>query len=218
MRPSTELKKLCIDDWTAASSHDFCQELAKGTLPLEKMKVYLVQDYTFIDNFVKLAASAIHHAPTLADRLPLAAFLGIIAGPENTYFQRSFDTLGITTEERINPQLLEPCANFQMLMAKAAQSGQYAHMIAVLCVAEWTYLSWADNFKSLAKDLPFYFQEWIDLHSGDYFESVVEHLRSQLDTAYTSASHTEKESIQQYFQEAVRLEKQFFDSCYQTVK
>jgi len=214
MRPSTKLKDLCIDDWKAASSHDFCKELAQGTLPLEKMKVYLVQDYTFIDNFVKLAASAIHHAPSLTDRLPLTAFLGIIAGPENTYFQRSFDALEIKVEDHVDPKLSAPCANFQMLMAKATESGKYANMIAVLCVAEWTYLTWADNFKALAKDLPFYFQEWIDLHCGDYFESVVEHLRSQLDTTYASASQTEKESIKRYFQEAVSLEKQFFDSCY----
>ena len=213
MRPSTALKEMAIDDWKAATNHAFCEELARGTLPLEKMKVYLIQDYTFIDNFIRLAASAIHHAPTLPDRLPLAAFLGIIAGPENTYFQRSFDALNIETKETVDPELLAPCANFQALMLEAAQSGVYANMVAVLCVAEWVYLSWAENYKALANELPFYFQEWIDLHEGEYFESVVEHLRSQLDTAYASATDSEKESIKNYFQQAVSLEKQFFDVC-----
>ena len=220
MRPSEQLKQTCIDDWSAATNHHFCIELADGSLPLEKMRVYLAQDYTFIDNFVRLAASAIHHASALPDRLPLAHFLGIIAGPENTYFQRSFDMLEVAQSERVTPELLKPTRNFQALMLKAANSGEYGNMIAVLCVAEWVYLSWAQpvfertDYAELIKTLPFYFGEWVALHSGEYFESVVEHLRTQLDTAFNDADATQQAMMQDYFEQAVLLEKQFFDACY----
>jgi len=40
------------NDWDAATDHPFCKELADGTLPLDKMRWYLVQDYKFIDEFV----------------------------------------------------------------------------------------------------------------------------------------------------------------------
>ncbi|WP_025564622.1 TenA family protein [Psychromonas sp. SP041] len=215
MRPSEQLKQTCIDDWLKAINHSFCIELADGSLPLEKMRVYLAQDYTFIDNFVRLAASAIHHAPTLPDRLPLAHFLGIIAGPENTYFQRSFDMLSVPESERTAPQLLKSTNNFQALMLKAANSGEYGNMIAVLCVAEWVYLSWARPFVDSVEGLPFYFGEWITLHSGEYFESVIEHLRSQLDTVFNNAEPAKQKVMQDYFNQAVLLEKQFFDACYQ---
>ncbi len=42
------------------------------------MRRSVVEDHFFM----RLAALAIHHAPTLADRLSLAAFLEVIAGPE----------------------------------------------------------------------------------------------------------------------------------------
>ncbi len=215
MRPSEKLKQMCIENWQASTTHSFCTELANGSLPLEKMRVYLAQDYTFIDNFVRLAASAIHHAPSLPDRLPLAHFLGIIAGPENTYFQRSFEILDVPQFDRENPVLLPPTKDFQALMLKAANSGEYANMVAVLCVAEWVYLSWAQPVIKSAESLPFYFGEWISLHSGEYFESVIEHLRTQLDTAFDNANTTQKETITEYFNQAVKLEKQFFDACYQ---
>ncbi|MDN2664950.1 TenA family protein [Psychromonas sp. 14N.309.X.WAT.B.A12] len=215
MRPSEQLKQSCIENWSAATAHPFCIELADGSLPLEKMRVYLAQDYTFIDNFVRLAASAIHHAPALPDRLPLAHFLGIIAGPENTYFQRSFDMLEVAQSERVSPLLLQPTNDFQALMLKAANSGEYGNMVAVLCVAEWVYLSWAEPVVAAVESLPFYFGEWITLHAGEYFESVVEHLRSQLDTAYNKADASQQETIKEYFQQAVLLEKQFFDACYE---
>lgn len=214
MRASEQLKQMCMDDWLSATNHPFCMELAAGSLPLEKMRVYLAQDYTFIDNFVRLAASAIHHAPSLPDRLPLAYFLGNIAGPENTYFQRSFDMLEVAQSQRVSPQLLKPTSDFQALMLKAANSGYYGNMVAVLCVAEWVYLSWAEPTVDRVESLPFYFGEWITLHSGDYFASVVEHLRSQLDNAFNQADVSQQQTMQQYFQQAVLLEKQFFDACY----
>ena len=218
MRPSEQLKQTCIDDWLKATNHPFCIELADGSLALDKMRVYLAQDYTFIDNFVRLAASAIHHAPSLPDRLPLAHFLGIIAGPENTYFQRSFDMLSVPESERTAPQLLTPTSDFQALMLKAANSGEYGNMVAVLCVAEWVYLSWAKPFSEPVESvdaLPFYFGEWITLHSGEYFESVIEHLRTQLDTVFNNAQPAKQQVMQDYFKQAVLLEKQFFDACYQ---
>jgi len=221
MRPSEQLKQTCIDDWLKATNHPFCIELADGSLALDKMRVYLAQDYTFIDNFVRLAASAIHHAPSLPDRLPLAHFLGNIAGPENTYFQRSFDILSVADSKRTAPKLLTPTSDFQALMLKAANSGEYGNMVAVLCVAEWVYLSWAQpvfertDYAKLIKTLPFYFGEWVNLHSGEYFESVVDHLRTQLDIAFNNADVQQQQTMQDYFQQAVLLEKQFFDACYQ---
>ena len=215
MRPSTQLKQENIEDWNSATNHPFTTELANNSLSLDKMRLYLAQDYTFIDNFVRLASCAVYHAPSLPDRLPLAHFLGIIAGPENTYFQRSFDMLNVPLSQRENPTLLKPCSDFQALMLKAAKSGEYGNMLAVLCVAEWIYLSWAQPFINTVDSLPFYFSEWISLHCGEYFESVVEHLRTQLDTAFNEADAKKQETIKDYFKQAVLLEKQFFDACYQ---
>ena len=213
-RPSEILRDASLEDWHHATRHPFCAELADGSLPPAKMRKYLAQDYQFIDNFFRLAASAIHHAPSLTDRLPLAQFMGVLAGPENTYFQRSFDALDVEEDESVNPELELPTRAFQDLMLKASQTGDYGAMIAVLCVAEWSYLEWATPFNPPKEDLPFYFSEWIDLHAGEYFESVVAHLRGQLDTAFDEANEVGRAVIGEYFSEAVRLERAFFDMAY----
>jgi thiaminase/transcriptional activator TenA len=117
-------------------------------------------------------------------------------------------------KDRVSPDLLPSTVAFQSLMLEAANSGFYGSMIAVLCVAEWSYLTWATPFAPTPVALPFYFGEWITLHSGDYFESVVEHLRVQLDTAYDLGNDDQKKSISHYFKKAVSLEKSFFDAAY----
>jgi len=213
-RPSEILRMRSAEDWDAATRHPFCAELAAGILPKAKMAWYLAQDYSFIDGFVRLAASAIAHAPTLADRIPLAQFLAVITGPENTYFQRSFDALGVAERDRTAPDLAPPARGFQALMAEAAASGEYARMIAVLTVAEWSYLTWATPFAPPRADLPFYFAEWIDLHAGPGFEGVVAYLREQLDRAYLAQDAEGRGRAAGDFARAVALERAFFDAAY----
>lgn len=213
MRPTDQLRRSVQQDWDAATNHKFCQELADGSLPLEKMRWYLVQDYKFLDQFVRLLATAIAHAPTLADGVPAAQFLGLVTSTENTYFLRSFKALGISEEEQNVPAALETHA-FQSLMSEARRSGQYEQMLAVLVVAEWSYLTWANHYKEYGPDLPFWFSEWIDLHSGAGFENVVSYLRDQLDTIWSELSETQQAAATDMFRRAVGCECAFFDAAY----
>lgn len=210
MTPTQHLKAQVAADWSAATTHAFTNALAAGTIDREIMAGYLQQDYLFIDEFVRLLASAIAHAPTLADSVPAAQFLAVITGPENTYFLRSFEALGI---EPTAPPAPETEA-FQALMRRARVSGRYEQMIAVLVVAEWIYLDWATPHEQRADDLPFWLGEWITLHSGPGFVGVVAYLRGQLDTLWPQLDSTARSAMQDTFAEAVRLERAFFDAAW----
>jgi len=214
MRPTDHLKSICADNWQAASGHPFCDALADGSLDLDKMRNYLVQDYQFVDGFVRLLASMIAHAPTLADSVPAAQFLAVITGAENTYFLRSFDALGISDDQWQNADLGAPTKGFQALMAQAAASGNYAQMLAVLVVAEWVYLTWATPKNPPATALPFYFAEWVTLHAGAGFEAVVEYLRSQLDQVWDQLDTAAQKDVEETFCKAVQLERDFFDRAW----
>lgn len=215
MSASNELISLCAEDWHAATTHPFCRELASGVLPQWKMARYLVQDYTFIDGFVRLAASAIAHAPSLKDSVPLAQFLAVITGPENTYFLRSFKALGVSEPDRADTTLWAVTSDFQALMKEAATSGDYAKMMAVLVVAEGVYLTWATPVNPPKDGLPFYFAEWITLHAGPGFEGVVEYLRGQLDGLWAGLDVEGRAEVERVFRRAVLLERRFFDAAYE---
>lgn len=213
MRPTEILRNKAGEDWTAATDHAFTRALADGSLPLEKMRWYLAQDYQFIDGFVRLLASAIAHAPSLADSVPAAQFLAVITGPENTYFLRCFEALGMDEAARNPPPAPETQA-FQALMAEAAASGSYEKMLAVLVVAEWVYLSWASPVNPPREDLPFWFAEWITLHAGEGFEGVVGYLRSQLDAQWEALDENARTEAESLFLRAVKLERAFWDAAW----
>ena len=136
-----------------------------------------------------------------------------MTGPENTYFERCFAALGVGEAERAETPDAEATAGFKALMRDAAASGSYARMLAVLTVAEWSYLAWADRVKD-RRPADFWHAEWIDLHTGAYFESVVGWLRGQLDTVGPALPAAERDQVACDFARAVALEKAFFDHAW----
>ncbi|WP_299409812.1 TenA family protein [uncultured Roseobacter sp.] len=210
MSATDTLQSLASDDWHAATTHAFTNALVDGTLDRDKMAGYLQQDYLFVEGFLRLVASAVAHAPSLADAVPGAQFLGLICGPENTYFLRALEALDV-------PQANEVAAEtraFQDLMDAARRSGRYEIMLSVLVVAEWIYLDWATPFEDKAEDLPFWLGEWITLHSGEGFAGVVAYLRGQLDAVWLGLDEDARADVQATFTKAVALERAFFDASW----
>lgn len=208
------LRERAEPDWTAATTHRFTRELVAGTIDARVMARYLVQDYAFLDRFVALLGAAIHAAPELPSRLPLARFLGMIAGEENTYFVRAFDALGVPRALREAPPLSAPARGFQALMAEAAAGGRYADALAVLVVAEWVYLAWARPARE-GRTGPFWCAEWVDLHANPQFEGFVGWLRGELDREGAALDAAGRARVLDLFRRAAALERAFFDSAYE---
>lgn len=210
MSVTDTLRSLAADDWHAATTHAFINALADGTLDRDKMAGYLQQDYLFVEGFVRLLASAVAHAPSLPDAVPGAQFLGLICGPENTYFLRALKALDVPQANEAAPETHA----FQALMDDARRSGRYEIMLSVLVVAEWVYLDWATPFEDKADDLPFWLGEWITLHTGAGFESVVAYLRAQLDAVWLGLDDAARAEVQATFTKAVAFERAFFDAAW----
>ena len=256
MRYTDELRIKAGKQWDRVINHRFTKELATaggsgggGRIATKNetnhfkhciMKNYLIQDHRFFDSFVILLASIITKLSCLNDRIAGCQFLGVITGSENTYFERSFATLGITKEERseeITPNS-KTTTKFCSLMKEVALSGNLEEMLAVIVVCEWSYLSWADillnedfhieNCRINRDDFLTY--EWIQLHSGFEFEYVVQYLRELLDREGTklkaevlengnkstlgALSQIRLNACEKRFLQTIQLEEDFFDHLY----
>jgi thiaminase/transcriptional activator TenA len=213
-RPTEWLREAAEPDWSAATGHPFTRACNAGEVPEAVMRRYLVQDYQFIGAFTALLGRAIHTAPDLASRLPLGRFMGLLCSEENTYFVRAFDALGVPAALRRDPPLSEAARGFRALMERAADSPHHADQLAVLCVAEWVYLSWARPARDTRPAEPFWCAEWVDLHASPYFEGFVEGLRAALDREVIALDAPGRARVRALFVEAARLERAFFDSAY----
>jgi len=200
--------------WDSIVNHPFTTELGAGTIPEAAMRKYCIQDHRFLDAFVVLLSSMVAHAPSLADRIPGCQFLALITGKENTYFERTLDALGVTAEQRASvPD--EPCTTaFKTLMRDAAASGSLVEMLSVLVVCEWSYQSWGERVLATSAAEPWWCQEWVALHSGDYFGSVVSYLRELLDREAAKMNDAELAGAKARFMQTVEVENAFFEMAF----
>ncbi|CAJ1449020.1 unnamed protein product [Effrenium voratum] len=210
---SEELRDAAGAQWSRITQHRFTRELAAGTLDLQVMRRYLIQDHRFLDALVVLLASMVASLRSLEDRIPACQFLGSLTGPENTYFERCFQALSCTPEVRSEVPDAECTQNFDKLMREVAK-GSLGEMLAVLTVCEWSYLCWAQNVAADAARENFVFYEWIDLHAGDAFAEVVQYLRQLLDREGELMEPAGREVCRRRFLQAVQLEEDFFDALY----
>jgi thiaminase/transcriptional activator TenA len=213
-------RELHAELWSRVTNHRLIDELLDDTITRRALSRYLSQDHRFLDAFVVLLSSAISHARTLRDRIPGCQFLALITGRENTYFERSLDALGADAASAISDPDGDATVGFSDLMREVARSGDLASMLSVLVVAEWSYQTWGERaLVALRDDMPFYCREWVLLHSGEYFGSVVDYLKRMLDDeAVRLMASSDDDAIGRAafaFERALRLELDFFEQAYE---
>lgn len=197
--------------WTAVVTHPFAASITGGLTSEEDMRRYLVQDFQFVDAFTALLGAAVASADSFESRVPFGRFLGETATTEEkTYFHRALAALGASEADLTAPALEPVTVDFRALMDEARRSLDYPVILAVLCVAEWSYLGWA----SLAEGPPpdnFVHREWVELHEGPAFRAWVAFLRGELDRLGPALDARERARVLDVFRRAVRLEQRFFD-------
>ena len=62
-----KLKKSSISTWKKYTEHSFVKELGDGTLSSSVFKEYLIQDYIFLQRFIKILALSAYKAKTIED-------------------------------------------------------------------------------------------------------------------------------------------------------
>ena len=151
--------------WSEATGHRITRELADGIPRRYGHAAVPVQDYSFLDPFVRLVANAIVKAPSLADRIPLGRFLGAVSGEENTYFHRAFDALSVPEVDRTRPTVRPTTRAFHDVMANAIIADGYEEALAPLVVFEWLYNEWATAVADRQPET-FLHREWIAVHAN----------------------------------------------------
>ncbi|MEV1292422.1 TenA family protein [Pseudonocardia sp. NPDC049635] len=206
---SGQLRESNATVWDAAVGHRFVDELWAGTVDRAVLRRYLEQDFQFVDSFVALMGAAVANADRPGPRVRLARQLGLVAGPENDYFERSLGELNGTS----TPVRAAPTVGFVELMDSARDEG-YPETLAVLVAAEWLYLDWATRPGTPAPDDAIC-REWIELHRGVEFEEWVAFLRAELDRAAETLDPQRRDRVAGLFVRAVDLELAFFDAAYE---
>ena len=199
----------------AILDHPFVTGVGDGTLPVEKFKYYITQDYAYLIDYSRALALASARAPGLDDMAWFAGLLDETLNVEMALHRSYCEEFGISAQELEATVASPTTVAYTSFLLKTAHQGSFGELVASLLPCQWGYWEIGDHLakRGLPQDAPLY-AKWIEMYTSDEFTALAHHGREMADRIGDDAGPTELAAMGQAYIISVRLEHQFWDMAY----
>ena len=206
---SEQLRREAEPIWDRVFSHPFLREIKDGTLPLEKFRYYLGQDYLYLEGFARTVAMTLAKAP---DSQTLEELSHRVLTPiERPLHHQLLTAAGVTVEEIHRDGRSPTNTAYVNHMLQTASLNGLGPTAAALLPCPWTYHLLKDKLG--ASEHPLYSQ-WTAFYVAGFLENSVSAWRSFVDRIAENASPQELEAMRAAFLTSSRYEFLFWEMAY----
>ena len=206
---SEELRRDLDSVWERIFTHPFLKEVQAGTLPLEKFRYYVIQDYHYLEGFGRTVSIALSKGP---DTETLRKLVRRVTTPiERPLHARMFELLEIEQEEvdRVGPSPTNLA--YVNHMITTAASGGVGEAAAALLPCPWSYHELGNRLS--LPDHPVY-NAWVEAYHSGILEESTAAWRDLVDTFAEEGGPTVRESMRRAFLTSSRYEYLFWTMAY----
>ncbi|MEM3834636.1 thiaminase II [Pyrobaculum sp.] len=206
-----ELRRRVDQIWQRIFAHPFVVELYAGSLPMEKFKYYLLQDYNYLVNFAKALSLAAARAPGV-DLMKTALELayGTVTG-EMANYEALLREVGLTLKDAEAAEPNRVNVSYMAYLKSVCALEGFYHCMAALLSCFWSYMEIAEvHREKLAANPVAVYRKWASVYLSQEYRALVSKLRGVLDASGLSA-----EGLWPYFKEASMYELEFWQAAYE---
>ena len=208
-----EMKALPVRE--AILSHPFIVGVGEGTLPVEKFKYYIMQDYVYLIDYSRVLALASARAPDLEI---MGWFAGLLDETLNTEMDlhRSYCAeFGITRQELEATRAAPTTIAYTSYLLMIAHQASFGELVASLLPCQWGYWEIGQHLSKRGepKQAPLYGQ-WIRMYSSGEFEELARNMRSLADLIAEGAAPAQLASMEEAYLTSLRFEHRFWNMAY----
>ena len=199
----------------AILAHPFVTGVGDGTLPVEKFKHYVTQDYAYLIEYSRALALASARAPGLDDMSWFAGLLDETLNVEMSLHRSFCQEFGISAKDLEATVAAPTTLAYTSFLLKTAYQGSFGELVASLLPCQWGYWEIGDHLmrQGLPKDAPLYAQ-WIEMYTSEDFSALAHHIREMADRLGEEAGPTERTAMGKAYIASIELERQFWDMAY----
>ena len=207
---SEQLRAEAEPVWSRIFAQPFLEEIRDGTLPLEKFRYYLAQDYLYLEGFARTVAMALAKAPDSHTLEELSR--RVLTPVERPLHHKLLAEAGLTIED-IQRAGRSPTntAYVNHMLATAALHG-LGPTAAALLPCPWTYHLLKDEVGQSEHPL---YSQWTHFYVAGLLQDSVDAWRGFVDEAARQAGPQELEAMRAAFLTSTRYEYLFWDMAYQ---
>ncbi len=209
-----ELRQYAAPIWEADLKHPFVRGMADGTLPTEKFKFYLIQDYLFLLDYSRVFAYGTIKAHDEATMALFAKLLNETLNTEMDLHRGYCEKFGISPAEMETAPVAPTTHAYTRHILHIAQVGTLADVIAGVLPCQWGYAEIGTTLAEQGGSPEPLYQEWIDMYASPEFLALGEWLRNLLNDITTESSSAEKERLQKNFLLSSRYEYLFWEMAW----
>ena len=199
----------------AILDHPFVTGVGDGTLPVDKFKHYVTQDYVYLIDYSRVLALASAKAPRLEDMSWFAELLDETLNVEMVLHRSFCQEFGISAAELEATVGSAGTAAYSSFLLKTAYEGSFGELVASLLPCQWGYWEIGDHLRrqGLPQSAPLY-AKWIEMYSSEEFSALAHHIRKMADRIGDGAGTDELAAMGQAYETSIRLEHGFWDMAY----
>ena len=209
-----ELRQSAAPIWEADLGHPFVRGIADGTLPTEKFKFYLVQDYLFLLDYSRVFAHGVIKAPDEATMALFSQLLNETLNTEMDLHRGYCEKFGISAAEMEQAPVAPTTHAYTRHLLNVAQSGTLMDIIAGVLPCQWGYAEIGTTLAQQGGSPEPLYQEWIEMYASEEFLALGKWLRGLLNELTAESSSAEKERLKRHFLFSSRYEYLFWEMAW----
>ena len=211
----TEIENQTLSIRQAILEHPFITGIGDGSLPVDRFKYYVIQDYVYLIDYSRALAIASARAIDLQDMSWFAGLLDETLNREMALHRSYCQEFGINLQELESVEPASTTKSYTNFLLKTAYQGSFGELVASLLPCQWGYWEIGDHLlkRGLPTSAPLYAQ-WIKMYTSEEFTELAHQIREMADRIGGGAGLAEQAAMRQAYTDSVRLEHRFWDMAY----
>ena len=207
---SEELRTEAEPIWDRIFEHPFLQEIKAGTLPIEKFRYYLTQDFQYLEGFARAVAMALAKAPDSGTLEELSR--RVLTPVERPLHHQLMAEAGVTAEDVALAGRSPTNTGYVNHMMTVASLQGLGPTAAALLPCPWTYHLLRERVGPSEHPL---YSKWTAFYVAGLLEDSVAAWRGFVDRTAEKASDEERAAMREAFLTSSRYEFMFWEMAYQ---
>ncbi|MEE9256906.1 MAG: thiaminase II, partial [bacterium] len=207
---SESLRREAEPLWKTSHAHPFVAGIGDGTLPRDRFRYYMCQDYIFLIGYSRVLALAVAKSQRLEDMGRFADILNATLNTEMDLHRGFAAKFGISNDELEATRPAPTCRAYTDYLLGVAWSGTFAEVAAAMLPCQWDYALIGEELaaRGAPRDAPLY-AEWIEMYASEEFTALSVWLREILDRGAEEAGPPECVRMRGHFMTCTRYEYMF---------
>lgn len=201
------------DIWDKYNQHPFVLGLRDGTLPREKFRYYIIQDYLYLQEYVKVFSIGMAKAKSEETTKLFSGYINLLTGEEMSIHNGYMGKFAVTQEEvDVTPRALDNLSYTSYMLRVAYEESEVEILAAILSCA-YSYEVIAKKMiqqNPAALEHPFY-GDWVRGYAAESYAAGNTVLLDMLDRLTANCTEAQLKHLTDIFVACSRYELAFWE-------